>query len=61
MELKKYVTVKEAMGILGITRPGVYVVAKLYGWKTAKVGNTRLYLRADVESTPPSNKRGKRK
>lgn len=53
MELSNYITVQETMQLLKLSRPGVYRILKNEKWNTIKVGNTRLFLRADVEKTPP--------
>ena len=59
--LMDYVTIEEAMRIVGATRQGVYLISKIHNWKTIKIDHKRLFFREHVEATPYSNKRGKRK
>lgn len=52
MELSDYMTVRDVMAYLKITKNGVGIVSKNQQWRTLKVGHSRLYLREDVENTP---------
>lgn len=52
-----WMTVKEVMVWLNITRGYVYVCADKYKWLTCTVGSTRLYAENDVKDTPSADER----
>lgn len=52
MQLNDYMTTKQVMAHLNISRHGVALIAKNRQWNTKKIGSIRFYLREDVENTP---------
>lgn len=56
--INDWLTVQQAMATVGVvSRTSIYNFADRYRWETMKLGNTRFYLRADVERTPDAEQR----
>lgn len=56
-ELNDWMTVKEAMEYLEVSRWYLYQLFERYQWRTQKLGAARLFHRADVEATPSADER----
>ena len=54
-----WLTIRETMNQLNVSRQYVYTLARRYGWQTEKRGNMRYFCAADVASTPDADERRK--
>ena len=54
---KQWLTIREIMNQLNISRQYVYTLASRYDWRTEKRGNMRYFCAADVASTPDADER----